>query len=99
MRPTAKGRFLRKWGRKCVAHLGLVTPRLFVCLIERGWPQLKNRSAGRQYRKVCLPRGEIEKGCASGRDYPVFETRFGKVGMMEQQSTCFPRSEAYKKIG
>jgi len=35
-----------------------------------------------KYRKVCLPRGEVEGGITAGRDYPVFETRFGKVGMM-----------------
>ncbi len=35
-----------------------------------------------KYRKVCLPRGEIEGGIQPGSDYPVFDTRFGKVGMM-----------------
>ncbi len=35
-----------------------------------------------KYRKVCLPRLEIEWGVQPGDDYPVFETRFGKVGMM-----------------
>ncbi|MEY4940171.1 MAG: (R)-stereoselective amidase [Verrucomicrobiota bacterium] len=35
-----------------------------------------------KYRKVCLPRGEIEAGITPGYDYPVFSTRFGKVGMM-----------------
>ena len=32
-----------------------------------------------KYRKVCLPRDEIAGGVAPGHDYPVFETRFGKV--------------------
>ncbi len=35
-----------------------------------------------KYRKVCLPHGEVEKGVAPGADYPVFETKFGKVGLM-----------------
>jgi predicted amidohydrolase len=43
-----------------------------------------------KYRKVCLPRGEIERGCAPGSEYPVFETRFGKVGMMVCYDGFFP---------
>jgi predicted amidohydrolase len=43
-----------------------------------------------KYRKVCLPRGEIEGGCAPGNDYPVFSTRFGKVGMMVCYDGFFP---------
>ncbi|MCC7337125.1 MAG: carbon-nitrogen hydrolase family protein [Pirellulaceae bacterium] len=35
-----------------------------------------------KYRKVTLPRGEIEGGIMPGSEYPVFETRFGKVAMM-----------------
>lgn len=43
-----------------------------------------------RYRKVCLPRNEIERGVAPGNDYPVFETRFGKVGMMICYDGFFP---------
>ncbi len=43
-----------------------------------------------KYRKVCLPRGEIEGGVAPGSDYPVFSTRFGKVGMMVCYDGFFP---------
>jgi predicted amidohydrolase len=43
-----------------------------------------------KYRKVCLPRGEIEGGVAPGKDYPVFQTRFGKVGMMVCYDGFFP---------
>jgi predicted amidohydrolase len=43
-----------------------------------------------KYRKVCLPRGEIEGGVAPGEDYPVFETRFGKVAMMVCYDGFFP---------
>jgi len=35
-----------------------------------------------KYRKVYLPREEIEGGLTPGNDYPVFETDFGRIGMM-----------------
>lgn len=41
----------------------------------------QGRLAGK-YRKVYLPREEIEGGLTPGSDYPVFETDFGKIGMM-----------------
>ena len=43
-----------------------------------------------KYRKVTLPRGEIEGGVTPGNDYPVFATRFGKVGMMICYDGFFP---------
>jgi predicted amidohydrolase len=43
-----------------------------------------------KYRKVCLPREEIAAGVTPGSDYPVFETRFGKVGMMICWDVHFP---------
>ncbi len=43
-----------------------------------------------KYRKVTLPRGEIEGGITPGADYPVFDTRFGKVGMMICYDGFFP---------
>lgn len=43
-----------------------------------------------KYRKVTLPRGEIEGGITPGKDYPVFDTRFGKVGMMVCYDGFFP---------
>lgn len=43
-----------------------------------------------KYRKVCLPRGEVSAGVAPGNEYPVFETRFGKVGMMVCYDGFFP---------
>ncbi|MCX7047582.1 MAG: carbon-nitrogen hydrolase family protein [Candidatus Sumerlaeota bacterium] len=43
-----------------------------------------------KYRKVCLPRSEIESGVQPGREYPVFNTRFGKVGMMVCYDGFFP---------
>lgn len=41
----------------------------------------KGNVAGK-YRKVYLPREEVEGGLTPGNDYPVFETDFGKVGLM-----------------
>ena len=35
-----------------------------------------------KYRKVYLPEGELEQGCAPGDAYPVFDTDFGRIGMM-----------------
>jgi predicted amidohydrolase len=43
-----------------------------------------------KYRKVCLPRGEIEAGISPGSEYPVFPTRFGKVGLMVCYDGFFP---------
>lgn len=42
------------------------------------------------YRKVCPTRGELMKGIMPGKDYPVFDTRFGKVGMMICYDGFFP---------
>lgn len=42
------------------------------------------------YRKTALPRDEIARGVAPGQDYPVFETRFGRVGMMICYDGFFP---------
>ncbi len=43
-----------------------------------------------KYRKVTLPRSEIDGGVAPGHDYPVFDTRFGKVGLMVCYDGFFP---------
>ena len=43
-----------------------------------------------KYRKVTLPRGEVEGGITPGNEYPVFETSFGKVGMMICYDGFFP---------
>lgn len=39
------------------------------------------RLAGK-YRKVYIPREETEGGISPGNDYPVFETDFGRVGLL-----------------
>jgi predicted amidohydrolase len=43
-----------------------------------------------KYRKVCLPHREIEWGVAPGKDYPVFDTKIGKIGMMVCYDGFFP---------
>jgi predicted amidohydrolase len=43
-----------------------------------------------KYRKVSLPPGEAAKGIAPGKDYPVFDTAIGKVGMMVCYDGFFP---------
>lgn len=43
-----------------------------------------------KYRKVCLPRNEAAAGVTPGEDYPVFQTRFGKLGMMVCYDGFFP---------
>jgi predicted amidohydrolase len=67
-------------------------------LIERDRHQLFNvavliapdgKVAGK-YRKVCLPDGEYDRGMSAGSDYPVFDTRFGRIGMMICYDGFFP---------
>lgn len=43
-----------------------------------------------KYRKVTLPRGEVESGITPGSEYPVFDTRFGKLGIMICYDGFFP---------
>lgn len=71
---------------------------LVVGLVERAEHLLYNTAvlidpqggiAGK-YRKVTLPRGEIDMGVTPGNAYPVFDTSFGKVGMMICYDGFFP---------
>lgn len=43
-----------------------------------------------KYRKTCLPRSEVDAGVCPGHEYPVFDTRFGKLGMMVCYDGFFP---------
>ncbi len=43
-----------------------------------------------KYRKVTLPRTEVDMGIMPGHEYPVFDTAFGKVGMMICYDGFFP---------
>ena len=49
----------------------------------------EGRVAGK-YRKVYLPREEVEGGLTPGSAYPVFETDFGRVGLMICYDVFFP---------
>lgn len=42
----------------------------------------RNGNLAGKYRKVYLPREEVEGGLTPGSDYPVFQTDFGTVGLM-----------------
>ena len=42
----------------------------------------RHGSVAGEYRKVYLPREEIEGGLTPGQALPVFETDFGRIGMM-----------------
>ena len=50
-----------------------------------------------KYHKVALPREEIEGGITPGDDFPVFETDFGRVGMMICWDVQFP--EPARRLG
>lgn len=71
---------------------------LVVGLVERDRHLIYNvavllDSEGRfvgKYRKVTLPRTEIEAGITPGSDYPVFNTRLGRIGMMICYDGFFP---------
>ena len=52
-----------------------------------------------KYRKVALPRDEIDAGVAPGHEYPVFQTRFGKVAMMVCYDGFFPEVARQLAIG
>ncbi|WP_020469747.1 carbon-nitrogen hydrolase family protein [Zavarzinella formosa] len=43
-----------------------------------------------KYRKVCLPHSEVEAGVAPGNEYPVFDTKIGKIGIMICYDGFFP---------
>ncbi len=50
----------------------------------------RNGSLAGKYRKVCLPREEIDGGVTPGNDFPVFDTDFGRIGMMICWDVTFP---------
>jgi predicted amidohydrolase len=43
-----------------------------------------------KYRKTALPREEIDGGITPGESFPVFETDFGRIGMMICWDVFFP---------
>jgi predicted amidohydrolase len=67
-------------------------------ILEKDGPVLYNTAvlidrdgklAGK-YRKVSLPREEIEGGVTPGDDFPVFDTDFGRIGIMICWDVFFP---------
>ena len=78
----------------CVKYLGELAKRndlyLVTSLFEQDGKELYNTAViispdGKllgNYRKLCLARDEYRKGITSGNKFPVFKTRFGKVGLM-----------------
>jgi predicted amidohydrolase len=89
--PGPSTRFLGELARK--HHVYLVAG-----LYEREGTAVYNTSVllGRdgsltgKYRKVCLPREEIDGGITPGHSYPVFDTDFGRIGMMICWDVHFP---------
>ena len=51
----------------------------------------KGNLAGK-YRKVSLPREEIDGGVTPGNSFPVFDTDFGRIGMMICWDVTFPEA-------
>ncbi|MFH1070127.1 MAG: carbon-nitrogen hydrolase family protein [Candidatus Glassbacteria bacterium] len=79
--PTTEmlGEVARKYGMYIVGAMGERDGHAVyntAVLIDR-----QGRVAGK-YHKVYLPREEIEAGCTPGNSYPVFDTDFGRIGMM-----------------
>ena len=67
-------------------------------IIERDGPVVYNTSVlinrngefQGKYRKAALPREEIDGGITPGDSFPVFDTDFGKIGMMICWDVSFP---------
>ncbi len=89
--PGPSTRFLGQYARKHNFYI-------VVGLVERDGQAIYNTAAligpdGKlvgKYRKLALPTGEIDGGLVPGEEYPVFQTRFGKVGMMICWDVHFP---------
>jgi predicted amidohydrolase len=83
-------------------HLGALARRLRVWIVaglyERAGARLYNTAVlvGREgtlvgrYRKMSLPDEEIEGGITPGSDTPVFDTDFGRVGLMICWDSSYP---------
>jgi predicted amidohydrolase len=52
----------------------------------------RDGSVAGKYRKVSLPREEIEGGVTPGSEFPVFDTDFGRIGMMICWDVTFPEA-------
>lgn len=86
----------------CTEYFGELARRHGVMIVaglyERAGPLVYNVAVligkdGRvvgKYRKVTLPTGEVEAGVAPGKEYPVFDTPLGKIGLMVCYDGFFP---------
>jgi len=79
--PTTErlGELARKYRMYVVAALGEREGQAIyntAVLIDR-----QGKVAGK-YRKVYIPEGEFDQGVAQGDSYPVFDTDFGRIGIM-----------------
>lgn len=52
----------------------------------------RNGNLAGKYRKVSLPREEIDGGITPGNTIPVFDTDFGRIGMMICWDVTFPET-------
>jgi predicted amidohydrolase len=52
----------------------------------------RNGNLAGRYRKVSLPQEEFDGGVTPGNSFPVFETDFGKIGLMICWDVTFPES-------
>lgn len=52
----------------------------------------RNGNFAGKYRKTSLPREEIEGGVTPGNSFPVFDTDFGRIGIMICWDVTFPES-------
>jgi len=50
----------------------------------------RNGNLAGKYRKVSLPQEEIDGGVTPGNSFPVFDTDFGKIGLMICWDVTFP---------
>ncbi len=50
----------------------------------------RNGNLAGKYRKVSLPQEEIDGGVTPGHSFPVFDTDFGKIGIMVCWDVTFP---------
>lgn len=84
------------------AYLGQLSKEYNMYIVagiyEREGPVVYNTSVligrdGRlvgKYRKIALPREEIDGGITPGNEFPVFDTDFGRIGMMICWDVFFP---------
>lgn len=73
------GESARKYGMYIVAGL---TERAGHAIYNTAVLIDRHGNLAGKYRKVFLPREEIEGGIAPGDSYPVFDTDFGRIGIM-----------------